>query len=95
MEQRFVRNNDTVWRRIEDEIVVISNDGMEVHVLNKTGAYIWELCDGTRDLEEIAACLCERFDVTLEEVRADIQNIIAKLEKLNLVTQAVAVGANE
>lgn len=95
MERRVVRNDDIAWRRIEDEIVVIANDGKTVHILNKTTAYIWELCDGTRNLDEIAACLFERFDVPLEEVSADIQNVTAELQELRLLDKTNEVNANE
>jgi len=87
MESQVMISDDIVWRRIEDEIVVIANDGIAVHILNKTAAYIWEICDGTRNLDEIAACLCERFDVTFEDASVDIQNTIDKFQKLNLLRE--------
>jgi hypothetical protein len=85
MENQIVRNEDLVWRRIEDEIVVIGNDGLAVHMLNKSAAYIWEQCDGTKSLDEIAVGLCEHFEVTPEEARADVQAAINKLEGMGLI----------
>jgi len=85
METQIVRNEDLVWRRIEDEIVVIGNDGLAVHMLNKSAAYIWEQCDGTKSPDEIAVGLCEHFEVTPEEARADVQATIDKLEGMGLM----------
>jgi hypothetical protein len=83
-----------IWRRIGDDIVVISDDGLATHVLNKTAALIWELCDGTNGIDEIAARLTERFDVSEEEVKADVQEIIDKLLKLEILKKNGETGGN-
>ena len=85
MDNRVVRVEDVSWRRIEYEIVVITDDGLSLHVLNKTAAQIWEMCDGEHSPEDITAGLCERFDATLEEVTGDVQDTLDKLEGLGLV----------
>ena len=86
-ESRLARAEDTIWREIDDEIVVIKDDGMAVHVLNKTAARIWEMCDGERGIDEITAHLCERFDVSLEEARADVREIVEKLTQIGIMNQ--------
>ncbi len=76
---------DIIWRRIEDEVVVITEDGLSVHVLNKTAAHIWELCDGRHDLNDIADMVCERFEVSVDEAKADVKAMLAQLEGLGLL----------
>ena len=87
MENSLVRSEDVIWRRIGDEIVVIKDDGLSVHLLNKTAALIWEMCSETCEPENIATRLCERFAVSLDEARADVEDIIGKLEKIGLMKQ--------
>jgi hypothetical protein len=84
-DNRMVQAKDIIWRRIGDEVVVIKDDGLATHVLNKTAALIWELCDGKRGINEIAAVLCERYDVSPEEARADIKETIENLIKVGIV----------
>jgi hypothetical protein len=79
------RIEDIIWRRIEDEIVLIGNDGLVIHVLNKTAAHIWELCDGTNSSDEIVAGICEHFEVTPEEAREDVQDTLTSFEGLCLL----------
>jgi hypothetical protein len=79
------RIEDFIWRRIGDEIVVITEDGLSLHVLNKTAAYIWELCDGKNDLDEIVRSICERFEVSAEDARADVNDVMNQLEGLGLI----------
>jgi PqqD family protein of HPr-rel-A system len=56
-----------------------------VHVLNNTAARIWELCDGSHSLEQIAASLCEQYDVSEEEAGTDVRNTLEKLAKLGVI----------
>jgi len=82
---RMIQAEDVIWRRIGDDIVVIKDDGQSTHILNKTAALIWELCDGKRGIEDIAASLCERYEVTLEEARADTRETIESLTKAGII----------
>jgi hypothetical protein len=91
MKGPVARNEDIIWRRIEDDVVLIGKDGLVIHVLNKTAARIWELCDGTNGPGEIVADLCERFEVAPEEVRADVQEILGKFEGMGLLKEKAKV----
>jgi hypothetical protein len=88
MGKRITRVEDVIWRQIGDELVVIKDDGLSVHVLNKTAAHIWEMCNGDYQPTEIAASVFERFDVTLEEANADVNELLATLEEKGLLTLA-------
>ena len=85
MTNQITKVEDVIWRQIEDETVVITADGLSLHVLNPTAAFIWELCDGTKGAEEIVSILCEHFDVSPEEACPDVNDVIVKLEGLGLV----------
>jgi hypothetical protein len=82
---RTARTDDIIWHRINDDIVIIKDDGQSIHVLNKTAAFIWEMCDGNGGIDEIAAKLCERFDVSPEEALADIRETIEDLTKIGVL----------
>jgi len=82
---RMVQADNIIWRRIGDDVVIIKDDGLATHVLNKTAAYIWELCDGKRGIDDITASLCERYDVSPEEARADIMETIVNLTKAGVI----------
>ena len=84
---RIVQAEDVIWRRIGDEIVVIKDDGLATHVLNKTAAFIWEMCDGKCGIDEITSRLCKRFDVSFEEASTDVREIIEKLIELGIMNQ--------
>lgn len=87
MVSRLVQAEDVIWRRIGEEIVVIKDDGLATHVLNKTAAFIWEMCDGGCGIDEITTRLCERFDVSSEEASADVREITEKLMHLGIMNR--------
>ena len=87
MINRLVQVESVIWRRIGDDIVVIKDDGLSTHVLNKTAAFIWEKCDGQHRVDEIVAAICERFDVSVDEATADVREIMEKLLQVEIVKQ--------
>jgi hypothetical protein len=92
MVDRILQARDAVWRRIGDEIVVIKGDGQSTHVLNKTASLIWEKCDGKCCIDEIAAHLCERFDVSFDQARTDVKGIIEKLVQAGIMNRSEEVS---
>ena len=50
--------------------------------LNSSGAAIWEVCDGTRSLAEINRELETRFEMPPGSLRADVEVVIKRLERI-------------
>jgi hypothetical protein len=96
MKNRITMSADIIWRRIGDDIAVImiKDDGHSLHILNKTAAHIWEMCNGNYDPDEIATSLCERFDTTLEETRVDVYDTLHTLAGVNLLKWDEGVPAS-
>lgn len=63
------------------------DDGDEIHCLNGGAAIIWLLCDGVRDVEDIAKEVADEFDLPEHEVVAEVHETIAEFQSLNLLEQ--------
>lgn len=50
--------------------------------LNSSGAAIWEVCDGTRSLAEVNQELEARFEMPPGSLRADVEVVIKRLERI-------------
>ncbi|MDY6865826.1 MAG: PqqD family protein [Halobacteriota archaeon] len=85
LESYPVRSEDLVWRVIEDDIVILTSDGREIHTLNKVGGAIWELADGTISLNDITSKICNRFDVSFETAREDVIEFAKELSDKKLL----------
>jgi len=82
------RNPATAWRVIEGEAVILSVDTKVFRGLNPVGSRVWELIDGARTLDEIAAMISREFDVTPEVAAGDVRAFVEALLAKGLVTQA-------
>ena len=85
MNDRMVKAEDVIWRQIGDEIVIIRDNGLSTHVLNKTAGHIWEMCDGTCDVNAITESMCERFDVPASQANTDVIATINQLSEKGLL----------
>jgi methyltransferase-like protein len=56
-----------------------------VYTLNETGAFIWELIDGTRNVEEIINSLVEEYDIDRQTATADIFEFAENLNKYLII----------
>jgi hypothetical protein len=90
LQLRPVRHPDLAWRSWDGEVVILSpaghnpsapaeqQDGAE-HDLNEVGSRIWELCDGTRSVEEIAHAIVGEFEIDEETARRDAAEFVQGL----------------
>lgn len=75
----IVRCDNLAWRKYDDEVIIMSEDGSEIHSLNKVGSFIWELSDGNTKLDDIIANICNRFNVVEDLARIDTKDFIQQL----------------
>jgi hypothetical protein len=84
------RREDILMQAAGDTVVLLTPDSGEYFTLNEVGGRIWELADGTRSIEEIAAALVAEYEAPLEEVRADTLDVLAELAREGLVADGTA-----
>ena len=56
-----LRRDDVKARKLGSEWMLYDDRSGSVHIINETAAKVWELCDGTRTVEEMAAALAEQY----------------------------------
>jgi len=71
--------------QLGDELLVYVPASETAHALNRSAAAIWELCDGTRTVEEICRDIGESLDRPAEALLPDVRAGIARLSELGLV----------
>ncbi len=80
-----VRTNNVVWRDIAGEVVIAERDNRTIRILNKTASLIWTLADGTRKVETITTEVCNKFEVTPEQARTDVEEFCQQLLDAGLI----------
>lgn len=73
-------------RRLGRDLMLYDQTRDKVHVLNETGALIWELLDGKNSLPDIEKIFIKQFpDTKPEEISRDIKDVIEKLDSEGLI----------
>ena len=82
---RLRRSADAAWRRVEDEVAVISMDANRIRLLNRIGGFLWERCEGAT-VAELAEAVCARYAVDADTARRDVAAFVDDLRTRGLVT---------
>ena len=69
---RYIQNPDVVLKEEDtDGALVFNPDTDQIRVLNPTGFFIWQLCDGSRDLDGIVFAVNNHFEGVPEDQAAE------------------------
>lgn len=60
--------------------------------LDEVGSFVWELCDGIRDINAIVSCLSKEYKLTRREAEASVTMFLQTLAKKNLIGLKSAGG---
>lgn len=79
--------SQVIDRIVDGETLLIHLQSGEYFSLNPIGTRIWQLISNERTLDDIAHVLVQEYDVTLEQVQADVTALAADLirERLAVV----------
>ncbi len=88
------RSGDVIWRRVDDEVVILNDEGTTLTTLNPTAAVAWEAMDGSVSIERVARCVAARFDEDPARVLDDIVELCQGLRDAALVSIAPAPASD-
>jgi hypothetical protein len=86
-EMKPSRNERVVSRRAAETVILLDPTSGEYFTLDDVGGRIWELCDGSRDVDQIAAALALEYDAAPERIRADVVELLDELAGSDLVVR--------
>jgi len=86
------RSSSIVTRKTGNEYVlvpVVNNiaDMNSVYTLNESGAFIWELIDGRRSIEDIISCLIAEYDTDFKTAEADVYSFVNEMSNYLIVNE--------
>jgi hypothetical protein len=79
-------------RRVGDEVLLFHLSSGIYHVLNESGARVWELLEHGHRAASITATVALEYDVDPESAGFDVQALIARLLEEELICDALATG---
>ena len=96
--QIYVRNENFVFRRIEDETILVPiknhvGDLDSLFSMNRVGAFIWQKIDGDNSFSMIHELIIGEFDVDADMAESDLRKFISELREIGAVQPVREKGA--
>ena len=82
------RSDRLSWRILEGDALILHPEAGTLHRLNGTGTRAWELLDGSRSLEVIAAALADEYEVGADDALGQLTELGGELLAAGLVIEA-------
>jgi hypothetical protein len=82
----YPRRRSIPWRTLDTEAVVVDVKSGLLYPLNAVGATIWNLCDGSRTVDDIIAALVDAFDAEPAKIAHDARSFLEALASADLIT---------
>jgi hypothetical protein len=79
----LARKRDIFVENLPEEVVLYDKSNDKVHCLNRTAAAIWESCDGTRTVDELAHIA--RAKLGVPPGRKVVMQALAELDRAGLL----------
>jgi hypothetical protein len=81
---------------LESELLIYDERRRLVHLLNSTARHIWQLCDGTHRVDDIAEEVTRLFpEQPQSQVRQDVEQALSSMESQDIIVWVSDEVANE
>lgn len=90
-----LRRDDLVLEELDGEANLYDPRYGAVHRFNAVTLFVWDLCDGSHTVRDIAKTLTKLFDVQPDEALESVERVIAELRTLDLVQGAPVEPMNK
>ena len=69
----------------QETIILDTKINQQVHQLNELGSFIWNLCEGEHEVQDIIEKVCLEFDVENDVASRDVHEFLDELKQKNLL----------
>jgi len=88
-----LKDDEIVWRLVDNEIVILHRGDWQYLTVNETGAILWNrLLDGA-NRADLVSSLIGQYDVDEETAAGDVDTFLTLLSERDLLTTGVPDGA--
>jgi hypothetical protein len=86
------RRGDVLELDLGDGLIIYDRDASLVHHLNPSAALVWRMCEGESSVGELVEDLVDVLGLSLDEVNAQVPELLRELDELALTEDASADG---
>ena len=85
MGEVLTRNNEILWKLIEDKVVLLDMDEGRAITLNEVGSHIWTALEKEKTNDELVQDVTSAFDIGEDTARKDTSNFLDDMIKKDLI----------
>lgn len=83
---KISRSDNILMQQVSEQAVLLNPADGQYFALDDIGSRIWELCDGSLTLAQIATKIHEEYDAPLDVIIGDVTELITEFCNEKLVT---------
>ena len=84
-ENYLVKDSDVLFTSMGEDAVLLHVQRGDYYSLNKVGARLWVLSDGSKSIKDLADEITQEFEISQQEAEKDIIELAEQLAKEGLV----------
>ena len=85
--KKYIRNNETITGRLQDELVMMDIDKGKYFSLNPVATRIWDLLEKPLSIDELCNLLMEEYDVEAGQCFSEVESLLAEMKKLGIIKE--------
>ena len=85
MAEILMRNNDILWKLIEDKVVLLDMDEGRAIILNDVGSHIWMALEKQKTQEELVHEVTTAFDIDEDVAKKDTRSFLDEMIRKDLI----------
>ena len=92
--ERVCRNEEILAKLVDGEAIFVNPSNGMYYSVERGGAAAWEMLDQGHTLATVAKTLSERYEVSPEQARVDLDKLANELLKAELVRAELGASSN-
>lgn len=85
MAEVVARNNEILWKLIEDKVVLLDMDEGRAIMLNEVGSHIWTTLANQKTKDELVQDVVTVFDIDEDTAKKDVFSFLNEMIKKDLI----------
>lgn len=74
------RNNTLLYRKIGDELALISLNDEKLYLLNDVAAFIWDMTEKEKNIDEIVKAMAAEYDLNKDIIVRDLDDFLKDIQ---------------
>jgi hypothetical protein len=85
---RYRRRENLTVQSVDDELLILDLISNQIHQLNPSASFIWNLCDGTVSTDRMTELYAEHYGIEQGTADSDVRNVTGQLCSVGLLESA-------